>query len=166
MSDRFAGGFAADEWTRNGIRFRPCERTTSANYLFALPLLLSGRVRLIDNATLRSQLASLERHALASGEVVRHPAIASAHDDLATATCGVVVMVQRAVKARKVPFVGLYAWSKTSGEIATPLPSTKTAPTPREIAQSSTPAPPGYNRPSYLEPWFPYVTGVGRWPGS
>jgi hypothetical protein len=53
--------FHADEWQRCGIRFVPCERTTSENYLHALPMLLAGRVRLIDNATLRAQLASLER---------------------------------------------------------------------------------------------------------
>jgi hypothetical protein len=45
---------------------RSCERTTSENYLHALPMLLAGRVRLIDNATLRSQLASLERQVSAA----------------------------------------------------------------------------------------------------
>jgi len=74
MGDSFAGGFHADEWTRNGITFRSYPRTTSENYLHALPLLLSGRVQLIDSSKLRAQLASLERHVLAGREVVRHPA--------------------------------------------------------------------------------------------
>src|SRR6516164_10529353 len=113
----FAGGFHADEWLRAGIAFRPCPRTTSENYLFALPLLLSGRARLIDNATLRSQLAALERNVFASGEVVRHPAVASAHDDLATATCGVLVMVQRAAQRPKVPIVNPTLFSTRTGEI-------------------------------------------------
>jgi hypothetical protein len=53
---------------------RSCERTTSENYLHALPMLLAGRVRLIDNATLRSQLASLERQVSAADrETVSHP---------------------------------------------------------------------------------------------
>jgi hypothetical protein len=42
QGDKFAGGFHADEWQRNGISFVPCERTTSENYLHALPMLLAG----------------------------------------------------------------------------------------------------------------------------
>src|SRR4249919_1114293 len=94
--DRFAGGFHADEWQRHGIAFVPCERTTSENYLHALPMLLAGRVRLIDNATLRSQLASLERQVSAADrETVSHPQTASAHDDCATAVCGLLSMSGR-----------------------------------------------------------------------
>jgi hypothetical protein len=59
--DAYAGGFHSSEWSANGIRFVPCERSTSENYLSMLPQLLAGRVRLIDNTTLRSQLGSLER---------------------------------------------------------------------------------------------------------
>jgi hypothetical protein len=126
MSDNWGGGFHSDEWLRNGIEFRLCPRTTSENYLFALPLLLSGRARLLDNATLRAQLASLERHALATGEVVRHPAVSSAHDDLATATCGALVMVQRAVKrSDEVPYTVPFAISRTSGIISSPIPGDK-----------------------------------------
>ncbi|HWS98292.1 MAG TPA: hypothetical protein VN620_17655, partial [Candidatus Methylomirabilis sp.] len=96
QADKFAGGFHADEWRRHGIHFVPCERTTSENYLHALPMLLAGRVRLIDNATLRSQLASLERRVSAADrETVSHPQTASAHDDCATAVCGLLSMSGR-----------------------------------------------------------------------
>jgi hypothetical protein len=93
QGDRFAGGFHADEWQRNSICFTPCERTTSENYLYSLPMLLAGRARLIDNATLRTQLASLERRVSPAGhETVSHPQVASAHDDCATAVAGVLSM--------------------------------------------------------------------------
>jgi hypothetical protein len=93
QGDKFAGGFHADEWKRNGIQFTPCERTTSENYLYALPMLLAGRVRLIDSATLRNQLVSLERRITPAGhETVSHPQVASAHDDCATAVCGALSM--------------------------------------------------------------------------
>ncbi len=105
MGDSFAGGFHADEWTRNGITFRSCPRTTSENYLHALPLLLSGRVRLIDSSKLRAQLSSLERHVLAGREVVRHPAVASAHDDIAAAAAGAIAAVKQAATLREVPIV-------------------------------------------------------------
>jgi hypothetical protein len=96
QGDGFAGGFHSDEWLRNGISFVPCERTTSENYLFALPMFLAGRARLIDNSTLRSQLASLERRiSLAGHETVSHPQTASAHDDLATSVCGALSMSGR-----------------------------------------------------------------------
>jgi hypothetical protein len=92
QGDKFAGGFHADEWRRNGIIFKPSTKTTSENYLYALPMLLSGRARLLDNARLRTQLAALERHAQAGGrETVTHANVASAHDDLATSACGALV---------------------------------------------------------------------------
>src|SRR5262249_2569124 len=92
--DRFAGGFHADEWAQHGIKFVPSETTTSENYLAALPQFLAGRVRIVDNAVLRQQLAALERHALSTGrESVSHPQVASAHDDVATSVCGVVALL-------------------------------------------------------------------------
>jgi hypothetical protein len=89
--DRFAGGFHADEWKRSGITYEPCERTTSENYLTTLPLLLNGKARLLDDATLRKQLVGLERRVHAGGrESVSHAGAASAHDDVAAAACGVL----------------------------------------------------------------------------
>jgi hypothetical protein len=89
LGDKYAIGFHADEWRGHGIKFTASPRTTSENYLHCLPILLAGRLRLIDNITLRSQLASLERR-VGSGdkETVTHPAHASAHDDVACAACG------------------------------------------------------------------------------
>ena len=125
MSDGFAGGFHSDEWARNGITFRSCPRTTSENYLHALPLLLSARARLIDSSTLRVQLASLERHVLAGREVVRHPATASAHDDIAAAVAGAIAAVKQAAAVPEVPIVVPYIWSKTSGVISDPCPASR-----------------------------------------
>src|SRR5262249_39580536 len=52
--------------------------------------------RLIDNATLRAQLASLERRVSPAGhETVSHPQVASAHDDCATAVCGALSISAR-----------------------------------------------------------------------
>jgi hypothetical protein len=91
--DKFGGGLVSDEWLRNGIRFKESEYTTSENYLRALPMIMSGRARLLDNAQLRHQLTSLERSVTLSGhEIVRHPQISSSHDDLATSLCGALVI--------------------------------------------------------------------------
>lgn len=93
MSDSFAGGFHADEWVRNDIRFKPCDNSTSENYLHFLPMLLSGRARLLDHPKLRTQLVGLERRVSPGGgrEIVSHAQIASAHDDIATAVAGAMV---------------------------------------------------------------------------
>jgi hypothetical protein len=93
QGDKYAIGFHEAEWRGHGIKLIACDRTTSENYLHALPLLLAGRVRLIDNVTLRSQLSALERLVGARDrETVSHPQHASAHDDVATAACGALVL--------------------------------------------------------------------------
>jgi hypothetical protein len=89
IGDKYAIGFHEAEWQRHNIKYTPCERTTSENYLHCLPLLLAKRVRLVDNQTLRHQLTSLERRVSAADkETVSHPQHASAHDDVAAAVCG------------------------------------------------------------------------------
>ena len=90
--DKFGGGFHSSEWQRHGITFKPCENTTSQNYLTLLPMLLSGRARLLNNQVLRQQLTSLERRVHAGDrETVDHPQIASAHDDVSCAAAGALV---------------------------------------------------------------------------
>jgi hypothetical protein len=54
-------------------------------------MMLSGRVRLLDSATLRTQLAGLERVQAGGRETVAHAQVASAHDDVATSACGALV---------------------------------------------------------------------------
>jgi hypothetical protein len=88
--DSFGGGFTSDEWSRAGIQFMPSKTTTAENYLRALPLLTSKRGRILDHATLRTQLAGLERRVVAGRETVDHAR--GAHDDVATAVCGVLVL--------------------------------------------------------------------------
>jgi hypothetical protein len=89
-SDNFAAGFSADEWARNGIRFKPCKNSTAENYLCALPLLASKRAHLLDNPTLRTQLCGLERRVVSGHEIVDHQQRASAHDDVSAAVCGLL----------------------------------------------------------------------------
>ena len=82
--DKFARAIVADEWARNNIRSVDFEFDTSGNYARVLPILMGGRAKLINSATLRAQLTSLERHVPPSGhEEIRKPQVASAHDDLA-----------------------------------------------------------------------------------
>jgi hypothetical protein len=101
QSDKYAIGFHEQEWQRHGIKLMPCERTTSENYLHCLPLLMAGRVRLVDNKVLRAQLCSLERK-VGSGdrETVSHPQHANAHDDVACAAMGALAVAATRGKYR------------------------------------------------------------------
>lgn len=92
VSDGFAGGFCSDEWQRNGIRFKPCDRSTSENYIHALPMLTSRRARLVDHGVLRTQLSGLERRVLGGHEIIDHARASSAHDDVACAVAGVLAL--------------------------------------------------------------------------
>jgi hypothetical protein len=90
--DKYAIGFHLNEWKTHGIAFEPCENTTSENYLTVLPLMLAGRVRLVDNKTLRAQLGALERKpGDAAREQVSHPQHDAAHDDVSCAVAGAIV---------------------------------------------------------------------------
>jgi hypothetical protein len=94
--DHFSGAWCSDEFVRNGIRYLPSQKTKSEIYLAALPLLLSGRARLLDDEKLRRQLGGLERRVHAGGrESVDHGAGAGSHDDCANSACGALVNATR-----------------------------------------------------------------------
>jgi hypothetical protein len=92
--DRYSAGWNADEWSRAGIKYEPSELTKSELYLAALPMLLSGQVRLLDSQTLRDQFTALERRVHSTGrESVDDNGSASANDDLANACAGAIVQI-------------------------------------------------------------------------
>jgi hypothetical protein len=96
FGDKYGGAFHSDEWKRHGITFRAAENTTTEIYLFWLSLLMSGRARLINNSTLKSQTCSLERSVTPAGhEIISHPRVASAHDDVSTSAAGVMVIADK-----------------------------------------------------------------------
>jgi hypothetical protein len=110
FSDRFGAGLCTDEWARKGIRARDCDNSTAENYIASLPLLTSGRARLVDSAVVRSQLTSLERKVVGGHETVEHPKAASAHDDVATCVCGALVTAAQA--SRGMAGVALSVWEE------------------------------------------------------
>jgi hypothetical protein len=74
------------EFARCGVRYEHAEVDRSEAYLNMAPLFTAGRVKLIDNARLVSQLTSLERRTGPSGrDKVDHGPGLQAHDDAANA---------------------------------------------------------------------------------
>jgi hypothetical protein len=92
----------------------------SDNYLTVLPALLAKRVRLVDDVTLRGQLAALERKPGSAKETVGHPNHAGAHDDVSDATCGAIAtLLRRAALDERIPIVSP-AIVRADGSITTP----------------------------------------------
>jgi hypothetical protein len=96
--DHFSGGWAASEFLRHNIQYWASPRNKSELYLRMLPLLLSGRLRLLDNEKLRKQFISLERTLHAGGrETVEEPFRSGSHDDLCNVVSGAAVLTSEAL---------------------------------------------------------------------
>ncbi|AMY10127.1 Mu-like prophage FluMu protein gp28 [Luteitalea pratensis] len=88
FGDRFAGEWARQPFDRRGIRYRIAEQNRSELYLGLLPILTSGRVRLLRDERLALQLTALERRTSAIGrDTINHPP--GGHDDCANVIAGV-----------------------------------------------------------------------------
>jgi hypothetical protein len=61
IGDRYAASWVSGEFSRNDISYEASERDRSAVYADFLPLLTSGRARLLDSPRLVGQLCNLER---------------------------------------------------------------------------------------------------------
>jgi hypothetical protein len=66
--DRYAAEWVVAAFRSCGITYRHSERDRSAIYQDALPLFMSGRVRLLDNKRLVSQFCALERKTSSMGK--------------------------------------------------------------------------------------------------
>jgi hypothetical protein len=91
VSDRYAGEWVRDAFSRCHVIVDQVAEPKSAIYLEALPLFASGRADLLDVPRLRLQLAGLERRRRAGGrDIVDHPP--GGHDDLANAVAGALAL--------------------------------------------------------------------------
>jgi hypothetical protein len=103
--DRYGAEILAERFRDCGIAYRHSEKSKSDLYLELLPLLNSGQVELLDSPRLISQIANLERSVARGGRsTVDHPR--NAHDDLANATAGSLVLTIP-IGAAEFAFTGL-----------------------------------------------------------
>ena len=90
--DRYSGNWVSAEFSKAGITYEASEKDKSALFLELMPMVLSGRVELLDSKTLTSELAGLERRTRSGGrDSIDHGP--GAHDDLANAVAGVVALL-------------------------------------------------------------------------
>ncbi len=91
VGDRWGSGFVKEAFERHGIIYRTAEKPKSDIYREALPLINSGRIDLLDNKRLTTQLVGLERRTARGGkDSIDHAP--NSHDDLANACMGVLTL--------------------------------------------------------------------------
>lgn len=91
--DRYAGEWPREQFRKHGVSYEISEKTRSDLYRDMLPSLNSGRVALLDDDRLVSQIVGLERKVARGGrESIDHAP--GGHDDLANAVAGALSLVK------------------------------------------------------------------------
>lgn len=108
--DRYAGEWPREQFAKCGIKYEPSDKSKSELYIDLLPLINSGRIELLNNDRLISQLVGLERRTSRGGrDSIDHAP--NAHDDLANAVAGASSLVA-AGKAPVLISENALAWSR------------------------------------------------------
>ena len=89
--DRYAGEWPREQFRKHGIAYELSDKARSELYQALLPLVNSSRVELLDYSRLVNQLVTLERRTARGGrDSIDHAP--GAHDDIANAVAGAIVM--------------------------------------------------------------------------
>ena len=92
-SDRWGGDWVGEAFRKQNITVVPCAKPKSDIYREVLPILNAHRCSLLDHPRLIAQLCGLERRTARGGrDSIDHAPLA--HDDVANAAAGVLVMVK------------------------------------------------------------------------
>ncbi len=95
--DRYAGEWPRERFREHGISYELSEKPKSDIYRDLLPMLNSGQCELLDLPRLGGQLCGLERRTARGGrDSIDHSP--GAHDDLANAAAGALLMVSEPKK--------------------------------------------------------------------
>jgi hypothetical protein len=114
--DNYAAGWVAEAFGKAGVRYIKSDRDRSGVYLDMLPLLTSGRARLLDHQRLVAQLVGLERRTARGGrDSIDHAP--GAHDDVANAVAGALTSVASCNTFAFTPEMAaqIAAWPKNRG---------------------------------------------------
>jgi hypothetical protein len=125
VGDRYAGEWPREAFLKAGVVYETSEKTKSDLYAAALPLLNSGRVQLIDDARLSSQLLGLERRTSRAGkDSIDHGP--HGMDDAANAAMGSLVLAAQpmgagTILARNLSPVPVRVGINLTGDSPTPV---------------------------------------------
>jgi hypothetical protein len=113
--DRYAGEWPRERFAVHGVTYLPAEMNRSELYLGFLPLLNSGQVDLLDNSKMVTQFVGLERRTSRAGrDTVDHAP--GAHDDIANAVAGAIVMVGKPLREAPVSQFGTFSGPYGGGD--------------------------------------------------
>ena len=88
--DRYAGEWPREQFRKRGVQYEASEDAKGMIYLNALPMINSGKVRLVNSKRLISQLLGLERSTARGGrDSIDHAR--GGHDDVANAAAGALI---------------------------------------------------------------------------
>ena len=88
--DRYAGDWPGEQFRKHGVKYETSDHSKGLLYLNFLPLINSGKVRLLANTRLISQLVGLERTTARGGrDSIDHAK--GAHDDVANTAAGALL---------------------------------------------------------------------------
>jgi hypothetical protein len=104
--DRYAGEWPREAFRKYGITYEPSADPKGVLYLNLLPLVNSGKVRLLGNKRLVMQLIGLERRTSRAGrDSVDHAP--GGHDDLANAAAGALLSATTKKPTMRVGAIGV-----------------------------------------------------------
>ena len=115
VGDKYGGFVFENLFRKYGITYRFSEYSKTELYSGALPLMNSGRVKLLDHAKLIDQFCGLERRVPrgSNKESIDHKQIQGCHDDCANSCAGAIV-----IAARNLACLQHYEdWSRRGDEI-------------------------------------------------
>jgi hypothetical protein len=93
-SDRWGGTFPIEQMAKHGVSVEPSASPKSDLYVALLPIINSARCELLDQPRLIAQLLTLERRTARGGrDSIDHGP--SAHDDVANAVAGALLLAAR-----------------------------------------------------------------------
>jgi len=104
QGDRYGGLWPTEQFGKYGVKYEPTDKSASQIFLEALPLINAGSCGLLDHRRLIDQLIGLERRtSFGTGrDSVGHAP--GAHDDVAVAACGSVLMATAKLPLTKTGF--------------------------------------------------------------
>ncbi|MCX5919097.1 MAG: hypothetical protein NTX30_20770 [Deltaproteobacteria bacterium] len=112
--DRYSGEWCVQSFSKQGISYKNSERTKSEIYGEFLPLVMQGRVELLDNKKQAAEFRQLDRRTGRGGgkDLIDHPQ--GLHDDAANACAGAVVAAGIRPATAQMAFIKLPGMSSGS----------------------------------------------------
>ena len=104
-SDAYAGTWPVEQFAKQGITVKMCDKNSSELYLELLPVVSQGSVEVLDHKRLISQLTGLTRRTRPGGrdQITHFP---GSHDDLAVVLAGAVYQASRKQFERHIYWIG------------------------------------------------------------